>query len=114
MKIKDRSWRLVLRVLVLALAIAAVPVLSLAQEKSPPAAQPGIQVSMQKAVAATPNAAVRVKAAQTQGSPPPAKPAFFKTPAGIAVLAIIGAGTGYALYSAKHDKLPKTPPYPIQ
>jgi hypothetical protein len=105
---------LVLRVIVLALAIAAVPVSGLAQEKSPPAARPGIQASIQKAVAATPVVPVRVKAARTQSSPPPPKPSFFKTPAGIAVLAIIGGGTGYALYSAKHDKLPKTPPYPIQ
>ena len=32
-------------------------------------------------------------------------PAFFKTPAGIAVLAVAGAGAGYAIYSAQHDRI---------
>jgi len=32
-------------------------------------------------------------------------PAFFKTPAGIAVLAVVGAGAGYAIYSAQHDRI---------
>jgi hypothetical protein len=32
-------------------------------------------------------------------------PAFFKTGAGIAVLAAIGAGVGYALYSTSHDRI---------
>lgn len=37
----------------------------------------------------------------------PAKqsPAFFRTPAGIAVLAVLGAGAGYAIYSAQHDRI---------
>jgi len=30
---------------------------------------------------------------------------FFRSPAGIACLAVIGAGTGYALYSASHDRI---------
>lgn len=30
---------------------------------------------------------------------------FFKTPAGIATLAIFGAGVGYALYSANNDRI---------
>ena len=32
-------------------------------------------------------------------------PTFFKTPAGIAVLVVAGAGAGYALYSAQHDRI---------
>jgi hypothetical protein len=30
---------------------------------------------------------------------------FFRSPAGIACLAVLGAGTGYALYSASHDRI---------
>jgi hypothetical protein len=32
-------------------------------------------------------------------------PSFFKKPAGIAVLATLAAGVGYAIYSAKHDRI---------
>lgn len=30
---------------------------------------------------------------------------FFRSPAGIACLAVLAAGTGYALYSASHDRI---------
>ena len=30
---------------------------------------------------------------------------FFKTPKGVAVLALVGAGFGYALYSKSHDRV---------
>src|SRR5262245_4439354 len=42
-----------------------------------------------------------------QASPSPATEsrAFFKTPTGIVVLAALGAGIGYALYSAQHDRV---------
>ena len=107
MKIKDRRGRLALRVLVLAVAVAAVPVPCLAQEKSPPAAAPGIQASIQKVAAATPLAPARVQAAaRTQTSAnTPGKTPFIKTKAGIAVLAVLGAGVGYALYSTSHDRI---------
>lgn len=32
-------------------------------------------------------------------------PAFFKSGAGIAVLAVVAAGVGYALYSSSHDRI---------
>jgi hypothetical protein len=32
-------------------------------------------------------------------------PTFFKTPAGIAVVAVMAAGAGYAIYSAQHDRI---------
>ena len=38
-------------------------------------------------------------------NPATQSPAFFKTPAGIAVLAVVGAGAGYAIYSAQHDRI---------
>jgi hypothetical protein len=32
-------------------------------------------------------------------------PSFFRTRGGMAVLAVFAAGVGYALYSAKHDRI---------
>ena len=34
--------------------------------------------------------------------------AFFKTPLGLAVIAIVGGGTAYALYSAQRDRIHST------
>ena len=48
---------------------------------------------------------------QTEGSIDPGadatldSPSFFRTPLGVAVIAIVGAGTAYALYSAQHDRI---------
>lgn len=106
MKTTDCRWRLALRVLALAVAFAVIPLPLLAQEKSPPAAKPGIQASLQKVAAETPMTPSKVQAARTQGSTAePPKTSFFKTKAGIAVLAVIGAGAGYALYSTYNDRI---------
>jgi len=43
--------------------------------------------------------------ASAQQSSNPHSAGFFRSPAGIACLAVIGAGTGYALYSASHDRI---------
>jgi hypothetical protein len=50
----------------------------------------------------TPKVARRSEQASTAAKQ---SPAFFKTPAGIAVLAVVGAGAGYAIYSAQHDRI---------
>jgi hypothetical protein len=42
---------------------------------------------------------------EQSASPAKQSPSFFKTPAGVAVLAVVGAGTGYAIYSAQHDRI---------
>jgi hypothetical protein len=104
-----RRWRLVLRVLVLALIVAAVPLPSMAGQANQPVVRPGLKASIAPAVhaiAATTKAPAR--AAKTQGADTKAQPgstSFFRTPAGIAVLAIVGAGAGYAMYSASHDRI---------
>jgi hypothetical protein len=109
-KTKVRTWRLALRVLLLAVAIAAVPVPGLAQEKSPPAARPGIQASLHKVVAANPVVPTRVRAARTQTiTSTPVKGSFFKTPAGMAVIGILAAGGGYAIYSVSKQGLSSPP-----
>jgi hypothetical protein len=38
----------------------------------------------------------------------PESKSFFKTPLGIAVIAIVGSGTAYAVYSAQHDRIHST------
>jgi hypothetical protein len=50
--------------------------------------------------AQSPNAAPR-ESGMESGS-------FFRSPLGVAVIAIVGAGTAYALYSAKHDRIHST------
>jgi hypothetical protein len=32
-------------------------------------------------------------------------PSFFRTPLGLAVIAVVGAGSAYAIYSAQHDRI---------
>ena len=110
----NSSWRRYLaRVLVLALAVGAVPANCLAGE-TPPAGQsaPTIAASAEKAVA--------LEVGKIQKDRSPARPAFqekgaattdlssktfFKSTAGIITLALVGAGVGYCLYSTKNDRI---------
>jgi hypothetical protein len=54
---------------------------------------------------ATPAASNARRAARAQTTNTQQKPGFFRSPAGVACLAVIAAGTGYALYSASHDRI---------
>jgi len=55
---------------------------------------------------ATPRRPATVARRSEQASTPAKQsPAFFRTPAGIAVLAVLGTGAGYAIYSAQHDRI---------
>ncbi len=106
MNIHARPWRPVLCVLALALALAAVPVPVLAQEPSQPAAAPGIRASIPQVTATARVAPPRAQVAQApQGKAQLNSGSFFKSPAGIICLAVIGAGVGYAAYSASHDRI---------
>ncbi len=112
MNFQVRRWRLVLRLLVLALVVAAVPLPCGAQQVGPTPQKPGLKASIQPAVtmmAAKP--ATRVKAqATTDSTSRVGSGSFFKTPAGVAVLAIVAAGAGFAVYSASHDRIHSTVP----
>jgi len=102
-----RRWRLVLRVLVLALIVAAMPLPSAAGQPDQPNARPGLKASIPAAVRATAaKAHGNVAEEQATGAQLQSK-SFFKTPAGMAVVAIMGAGVGYAIYSASHDRIAK-------
>ena len=104
-----RTWRSpVLRVSLLALAIAAAPLPALAGDAtttgSTPA--PSIKTSMESILAtqtlAAPAAAAR---APQSGTTDLGSKSFFKSPAGIAALVALAAGVGYALYSTNNDRV---------
>ncbi len=99
-----RSWRLAWRVLALALVIAAIPLPSLAGDTSQQVAKPGIRASAEK-VAATARLADSAGQATPDGKAQLNSPSFFKSTAGIVVLAVVGAGVGFAVYSASHDRI---------
>lgn len=104
MTYRDCTWRPALRVLALALVIAAVPLPGLAGEPSQTIARPGIRASAAAVVATTTLArsegqsATDTKAQLESGS-------FFKTPVGVVVLAVVAAGAGYAIYSTRNDRI---------
>ncbi len=107
MKELVRAWRPAVRLLALAVAIAVLPVPVSAGQKDEDTATPGIRASIAKAVAAQPPAASKDAAVVVQDDPGAKlnSPSFFKTPVGVVVLAAIAAGTGFAIYSASHDRI---------
>jgi hypothetical protein len=96
-------WRLGARIVALAVVVALSPLPAFAGDGNQPAKAPGIRASAAAVVkterlAASPSSA---QATQAQAG----SPAFFKTPLGVIALATLAAGVGYALYSAKHDRI---------
>jgi len=102
-------WRFVLPALVLALFVTALPMPAGADDGSQPSARPGLRASIASSatLAVSKAPAPATSRAQTTGDAkaPLESKSFFKTPAGAAVLAIFAAGTGYAIYSANHDRI---------
>ncbi len=108
MNFKVRRWRLVLRLLVLALIVSAVPLPCAAQQAASAPARPGLKASISPIVSAV---AAKTAPARAQAQPSDARAqleskSFFRTTVGVVVLAVVGAGIGYAAYSAKHDRIP--------
>ena len=109
-----RLWRrLLARVLVLALALGALPADCLAGGTPPPGeSTPTLAASIQKAVAIETAKMGKARASSSVASQDPAQPkadlgskSFFKSPAGIVVLILVGVGTGVALYSTSNDRI---------
>jgi hypothetical protein len=105
-----RTWRSpVLRVSLLALAIAAAPLPVLAGDattgETPPV--PTIKTSVENILATQTLAppATTARAQQTGGTTDLGSRTFFRTPAGIAALVALAAGTAYALYSTTNDRV---------
>ena len=105
MKLQVRSWRLALRVVALALVLAAIPLPGLAEDSTQPVAKPGLKASIAKAAANTTTAASQGQKAAAPDKAQLGSRSFFKSPAGMIVLAVVAAGTGYALYSSSHDRI---------
>jgi hypothetical protein len=105
------------RAAILALAVTLVPLPLAAAEKAAPAQAPAqpLRTSIAKHAARealvtstrrTPqNAAPQNSARPRAQSNNPQSTGFFRSPAGIACLAVIAVGTGYALYSASNDRI---------
>jgi hypothetical protein len=90
----------------LAVMIALVPLPVAAGDRTQKQA-PTIKASMERLVArdvASAPASSPVRAAR-QTPPAGSAPGFFKSGPGMVALVVLAAGTGYALYSAKHDRI---------
>ena len=90
------------------IALASVP-LAAAESPAPPSVN--LKAAVAKAASterleSTPTA--RVQTAQQGTAMAPESKSFFKTPLGIAVIAVVGSGTAYAVYSAQHDRIHST------
>ena len=91
------------------LVTAFAPVMSASQE--PATNSPSFSTrSIAKVVATSSPAPVRMnrtaaEAAKTTKTQPGNSGPFFKTRTGLVVLAVMAVGTGYALYSAKEDRI---------
>ena len=96
------------RVLAASLTIALAPLSLAAAEADRPAPVKPLKAAVDRA-AATERLASRADAAaqpaQPAGAPNPGSRGFFRTPLGMAVIGVVGAGTVYALYSAQHDRI---------
>ncbi len=125
---KLQSRRLSTQFLALAVIITLVPLPVLAGESTQPTpatqtlsataakvvarevAKDALQAAEMGATALKPAAfatsgARTAARAEQEGTPGARSGSFFKTGAGIAVMAVLGLGVGYALYSAKHDRV---------
>jgi hypothetical protein len=104
------------RAVLLVLCASFVPLPALAAEATvdaKPPARPAAAVApapdlhgavikaVEREVAVRPSAGRRSQG----GAPNAGSPSFFKSPAGIAVLAVFAAGVGYAIYSTQNDRI---------
>jgi len=103
-KVSVWRWRLA-RCVALAVIIALCPLPALAGDQDQPAGKtPGIRASA--AAIATRQPLEASPSAAAQGQSNPGKPAsFFKSPAGVVVIAMLAAGAGYAIYSTQNDRI---------
>jgi hypothetical protein len=96
----------------IAVLAALVPLPALAGEKTSSAPAPGIRATVDRIVAReAANAASGAVSSRTAQEANPTdrsqleSGSFFKSPAGIICLAVVGAGVGYAIYSSRHDRI---------
>ena len=110
---KDRpfAWRVVCgRVVALGVMVALAPWPVAAAETNQPATPSvDLRAAVQKIAATERLASMPATPArdrtQAGSAPNLQSPSFFKTPLGLAVIAVVGAGSAYAVYSAQHDRI---------
>jgi len=96
------------RILGLVVVTALVPLPSMADDTGGAKRTPTIRESAAQIVARdiSPASARPSRAREArQGSTPTASTSFFKSRPGMIALAVIAVGTGYAIYSAQHDRI---------
>ncbi|HEY2435363.1 MAG TPA: hypothetical protein VGI12_22025 [Vicinamibacterales bacterium] len=98
----------------LAIAVTLVPLPLLAADHATAAPAQPLKASIathakRDVLATTPTQTTAARSAKDQApaqrSGDPHSAGFFRSPAGIACLAVIAGGTGYAIYSASHDRI---------
>ena len=94
----------------LAIAVTLVPLPLLAADTAAAAKAQPLKTSIathakREVLASAPKHSGSTAARAQAASNDPHSSGFFRSPAGIACLAVIAAGTGYALYSASHDRI---------
>ena len=98
----------------LALVAGAVPADCLAGGTPPPPGEsaPTLAASIQKAAVMESAKMGKARASSSVAAQDPGQPrtdlgstSFFKKPAGIVALILVGVGTGYALYSTSNDRI---------
>lgn len=88
-------------------AVAAVPASALCASDAPVQAQATTQseAAAETVTQGPTQAQAATQAPAKSGGEKPSRWSFFKTPAGVAVLATVAAGLGYTLYSMQHDRV---------
>lgn len=110
MTVTTTSWRGALpRAVLLAVITTLIPLPALAAQGSKAAGDRPITASMERMVArdlsARPAASSTARPAELRAQATRQSGAFFKSKPGVIALTVMIAGTGYALYSAKHDRI---------
>ena len=109
MTVRTTSWHGALwRAVLLAIITTLTPLPAVASDALTAEKAPTIKASMESIVArdlaAAPARPATARSAR-QGATPGSSPGFFKSGPGIVALVVMVAGTGYALYSSKHDRI---------
>ncbi len=111
MKIRLMWRRAIGRAVAFAIVAALVPLPLAAGQTSQSAAGKSLKASVEKvvaresAVSARTAVALRAQGASTTDKSQLETGSFFKTPAGMICLAVVGAGVAYAAYSAQNDRI---------
>jgi hypothetical protein len=102
-------WRIgCARIAAAALIVALAPLPLAAAEPTPTSPAIDFKAAVRKYVAAerrTSTMAAPAQAAKPVDTAALQSPSFFKTPLGLAVIAVVGGGAAYALYSTQHDRI---------